>query len=45
MFQVKYSEIIALCLAAIKEQHKVLTESENKLDELEEIARSKGYNI
>jgi len=45
MYQVKYSEIISLCLAAIKEQHEVLTQSENKLTELEEIARSRGYNI
>jgi hypothetical protein len=42
MYMVKYSEIIALCLAAIKEQYYILNDSENKLKELELKAEEKG---
>jgi len=42
MYTVKYSEIIALCLAAIKEQYYILNDSENKLKELEQKAEEKG---
>jgi hypothetical protein len=42
IFQVKYADIIALCIEAIKEQSVLLDIKENKLNRLEEIAKEKG---
>jgi hypothetical protein len=41
-FRVKYSDIIALCIEAIKEQSVLLDIKENKLKVLEERAKEKG---
>jgi hypothetical protein len=41
-FQVKYPDMIALCLEAIKEQSEILDNSEKKLSTLENIAKEKG---
>jgi len=43
-FQVKYHDIIALCIEAIKEQSVLLDIKEEKLLELENIAKEKGLN-
>jgi hypothetical protein len=42
IFQVKYPDIIALCIEAIKEQSVLLDIKEEKLNRLEEIAKEKG---
>ena len=39
---VKYQDIVALCIEAIKEQSFVIETSLNKLDKLELIAKEKG---
>jgi cell shape-determining protein MreC len=39
---VKYDEIVALCIQAIKEQNTKLEEQKNKLKSLEEQAKEKG---
>jgi hypothetical protein len=41
-FRVKYADIIALCIEAIKEQSVLLDIKEGKLNRLEEIAKEKG---
>ena len=41
-FQVKYPDMIALCLEAIKEQSEILDDSEFKLTILENTAKEKG---
>jgi hypothetical protein len=41
-FMVKYAEVIAVCLEAIKEQSLILESKEIKLDELETIAKERG---
>jgi hypothetical protein len=41
-FMVKYAEVIAVCLEAIKEQSTILETRERKLDELETIAKERG---
>jgi hypothetical protein len=41
-YQVKYHDIIALCLEAIKEQSEVIDSKETKLEQLELIATEKG---
>jgi hypothetical protein len=41
-YQVKYLDMIALCLEAIKEQSDILDESEIKLTKLENKAKEKG---
>jgi hypothetical protein len=43
-YRVKYSDIIALCIEAIKEQSVLLDIKEDKLNRLEEIAKEKGLN-
>jgi hypothetical protein len=40
--KVKYYEIVSICLEAIKEQDLELTESEYRLEYLENIAKEKG---
>jgi hypothetical protein len=42
IFQVKYHDIIALCIEAIKEQSVLLDIKEEKLTQLESIAKNKG---
>jgi hypothetical protein len=39
---VKYQDIVALCIEAIKEQSVILEVSQSKLDKLESIAKEKG---
>jgi hypothetical protein len=39
---VKYSDVIALCIEAIKEQSIILDEKEIELSRLESIAKEKG---
>jgi hypothetical protein len=41
-YQVKYLDMIALCLEAIKEQSQILDESDLRLTKLETIAKEKG---
>jgi hypothetical protein len=41
-YRVKYPDIIALCIEAIKEQSNLLDLKEQKLEELEKIAKEKG---
>jgi hypothetical protein len=41
-YQVKYHDIIALCLEAIKEQSEMIDSKENRLEKLELIATEKG---
>jgi hypothetical protein len=41
-YQVKYSEIIALCLEAIKEQSELIDIREQKIEKLEFLAKEKG---
>ena len=41
-FKVKYSDVIALCIEAIKEQSIILDEKEIELSRLESIAKEKG---
>jgi hypothetical protein len=41
-FRVKYSDVIALCIEAIKEQSIILDEKEIELSRLESIAKEKG---
>jgi hypothetical protein len=41
-FRVKYTDIVALCIEAIKEQSVLLDIKENKLKVLEEKAKEKG---
>jgi hypothetical protein len=41
-FRVKYSDVIALCIEAIKEQSNILDEKEIELSRLESIAKEKG---
>jgi hypothetical protein len=41
-FRVKYSDIVALCIEAIKEQSVLLDIKENKLEILEQRAKEKG---
>jgi hypothetical protein len=41
-YQVKYNEIIALCLEAIKEQSTLIDLREQKLEKLELLAKEKG---
>jgi hypothetical protein len=42
LLTVKYQDIVALCIEAIKEQSVILESSQNKLDKLELIAKEKG---
>jgi hypothetical protein len=42
MKKVKYYEIISLCIEAIKEQDIELSETENRLEYLENRAKEKG---
>ena len=42
VFQVKYADIIALCIEAIKEQSVLLDVKEEKLSKLEKRAKEKG---
>jgi hypothetical protein len=42
ILRVKYQDIVALCIEAIKEQSVILEVSQNKLDKLELIAKEKG---
>ena len=44
IFHVKYADIIALCIEAIKEQSVLLDIKEEKLTQLESIAKNKGLN-
>jgi hypothetical protein len=39
---VKYQDIVALCIEAIKEQSQIIDRSLNKLERLELIAKEKG---
>ena len=41
-YRVKYPDIVALCIEAIKEQSNLLDVKENKLYLLEQIAKEKG---
>jgi hypothetical protein len=41
-YQVKYSDIIALCLEAIKEQSELLILREERLERIETRAKEKG---
>jgi len=41
-YQVKYGDIIALCLEAIKEQSELLTLREERLERIETRAKEKG---
>jgi hypothetical protein len=43
-YMVKYSDVIAICLEAIKEQSENLNNSLTKLERLEELAKEKGLN-
>jgi hypothetical protein len=43
MFMVKYGDVIAICLEAIKEQSDMLNNSLTKLEKLEELVIEKGY--
>jgi hypothetical protein len=42
LYQVKYPDVIALCLEAIKEQSELLDIREQKLEKLESLAKEKG---
>jgi hypothetical protein len=42
LYHVKYYDVIALCLEAIKEQSLILDSKEEKLEKLELIAKEKG---
>ena len=42
LYQVKYFDVIALCLEAIKEQSLIIDSKEEKLEKLEIIAKEKG---
>ena len=41
-YQVKYYDIVALCLESIKEQSELLDSKEQKLEKLEIMAKEKG---
>jgi hypothetical protein len=43
-YMVKYNDVIAICLEAIKEQSENLNNSLTKLERLEELAKEKGLN-
>jgi hypothetical protein len=43
MFMVKYNDVIAVCLEAIKEQSDMLNNSLTKLERLEGLVTEKGY--
>jgi hypothetical protein len=43
MFMVKYHDIVAVCLEAIKEQSEMLNNSLTKLERLEGLVTEKGY--
>jgi hypothetical protein len=42
-YMVKYNDIVAICLEAIKEQSDMLNNSLTKLERLEELVTEKGY--
>ena len=42
-YQVKYYDIIALCLEGIKEQSELIDSKEQKLEKLELLAKEKGF--
>jgi hypothetical protein len=42
LYQVKYPDVIALCLEAIKEQSELIDIREQKLEKLELLAKEKG---
>jgi hypothetical protein len=43
MYMVKYHDIVAVCLEAIKEQSGMLDNSLTKLERLEDLVTEKGY--
>jgi hypothetical protein len=43
MYMVKYGDVVAICLEAIKEQSDMLNNSLTKLEKLEELVTEKGY--
>jgi hypothetical protein len=43
-YMVKYNDVIAICLEAIKEQSENLNNSLTKLERLEELVKEKGLN-
>jgi hypothetical protein len=42
-YMVKYQDVVAVCLEAIKEQSDTLNNSLKKLERLEELVTEKGY--
>jgi hypothetical protein len=42
-YMVKYHDVVAICLEAIKEQSDMLNNSLTKLERLEELVTEKGY--
>jgi hypothetical protein len=43
MYMVKYNDVVAVCLEAIKEQSNMLNNSLTKLERLEGLVTEKGY--